>query len=100
MRIVVSVKQFFGPVGARNAQEIFIKPLNIWVIMGLAKRFMLIDTIKDFRTFLAIFLHDVFPFSWMEIGFNKGLATAIDASAGAPHDFNKSIGGFACFDLF
>ena len=86
-------------MGVRFAEEFFIKFLNLGVLVALAKNISLVFGIKCGSTFLKISVEDVVFFVRKEYGTDIRLAAAVDAAAGASHDFDELIRAFAFSDL-
>ena len=86
-------------MGIGFAKEFFIKFLNLGVFVALAENVSLVFGIKCGSTFLKISIENIVAFIGKENGANVRLAAAVDAAAGASHDFDELIRAFAFSDL-
>ena len=86
-------------MGIGFAKEFFIKFLNLGVFVALAENVSLVFGIKCGSTFLKISIKNIVVFIGKENGANVRLAAAVDAAAGASHDFDELIRAFAFSDL-
>ena len=96
---ISGVEKFVCFMGVRLAEEFFIKSLNLGVLMALAKNVSLVLGIKRGSALLHIGIKNIVVLVGKEYGANIGLAAAVDAAAGAAHDFDELIGAFAFADL-
>ena len=86
-------------MGIGFAEEFFVKFLNLGVFVALAENVSLVFGIKCGSAFLKISIENIVAFIGKENGTNIRLAAAVDAAAGASHDFDELIGAFAVSDL-
>ena len=93
------MEELFAKFGARLAKEFLVEFLDVGVVVRLTEGHALIDIVEDLGTLLAIGIEDIGSFLGFEVGFDEGLATAVDAATRAAHDFDESIGGFAGADI-
>ena len=86
-------------MGIGFAEELFIKFLNLGVLMAETENVSLVFGIKCVCTFLEISIENIVIFVGKEYGADIRLATAVDAAAGATHDLDELIGAFAVANL-
>ena len=86
-------------MGIGFAEELFIKFLNLGVLMAETENVSLVFGIKCVCTFLEISIENIVVFVGKEYGADIRLAAAVDAAAGATHDLDELIGAFAVADL-
>ena len=86
-------------MGIGFAKEFFIKFLDLGVFVALTENVSLVFGIKCGSAFLKISIENIVAFIGKENGANVRLAAAVDAAAGASHDFDELIRAFAFSDL-
>ena len=95
-----SMEKLVSLMGVRLAEKFLVKFLYLGVFMALAKNVSLVLGIKCGSTFLHISIKNIVFLVRKEYGTDIGLAAAVDAAAGAAHDFDEMIGAFSLADLF
>ena len=96
---ITGVEELMCFMGIGLAEEFFIKFLNLGILMAEAENASLVFGIKSGSTFLHISIKNIVFLVGEEYGTDIRLAAAVDAAAGAAHDFDELIGAFAFADL-
>ena len=96
---ISGVKKFMCFMGVRFAEEFFIKFLNLGVFVAETENVSLVFGIKSGSTFLEIGIKNIVVFVGKENRTDIRLAAAVDAAAGASHNFDELIRAFAFSDL-
>ncbi len=96
---VGGMEQFLSLFAAGGTEILVVKDFDIGVIVRLADRHVLVDAIEHVGPLLTVGVEDVDVLVREKSGFDEWLSTTVDASAGAAHDLDEGIGGFASPDF-
>ncbi len=96
---IAGMQQFMGFVGVRFAKELFVQFDDLRVVVRLTDGLAFVFAVQSLRALFLVGIDDVIIFVGQEAAADVRLAAAVDTAAGAAHDLDELILGFAGTDL-